>query len=157
VPDVILPVLDEVEAIPSLLAGSPAGFAPLVVDSGSLVLAMDTAPVTPALLERAITRRDAGDGAVLSLARDGGYWAIGIPHPDSDCLLGVPMHRARTGSAQLERLRACQLTVGLLPTLRDVDAFDDARIVAREVPDSRFERAVDAVARAGVLGDREAV
>jgi glycosyltransferase involved in cell wall biosynthesis len=36
VPDVILPVLDEVEAIPSVLAGLPAGFTPVVVDNGSV-------------------------------------------------------------------------------------------------------------------------
>jgi glycosyltransferase involved in cell wall biosynthesis len=33
--EVILPVLDEVEAIPGVLAAMPAGFAPLVVDNGS--------------------------------------------------------------------------------------------------------------------------
>lgn len=33
--DVILPVLDEAEAIPIVLAAFPAGFAPLVVDNGS--------------------------------------------------------------------------------------------------------------------------
>lgn len=34
-PDVILPVLNEVEALPGVLAGLPAGFRPLVVDNGS--------------------------------------------------------------------------------------------------------------------------
>jgi glycosyltransferase involved in cell wall biosynthesis len=33
--EVVLPVLDEAEAIPSVLAGMPAGFEPLVVDNGS--------------------------------------------------------------------------------------------------------------------------
>ncbi|MEO6859683.1 MAG: glycosyltransferase family 2 protein [Solirubrobacteraceae bacterium] len=33
--DVILPVLDEAEAIPMVLAAMPAGFAPLIVDNGS--------------------------------------------------------------------------------------------------------------------------
>jgi glycosyltransferase involved in cell wall biosynthesis len=33
--DVILPVLDEAEALPVVLAGLPAGFRPLVVDNGS--------------------------------------------------------------------------------------------------------------------------
>jgi glycosyltransferase involved in cell wall biosynthesis len=35
VPNVILPVLDEAEALPVVLAAFPAGFAPLVVDNGS--------------------------------------------------------------------------------------------------------------------------
>ena len=33
--DVILPVLDEAEALPVVLAAFPAGFDPLVVDNGS--------------------------------------------------------------------------------------------------------------------------
>lgn len=34
-PDVILPVLDEAEAIPNVLAAMPAGYHPIVVDNGS--------------------------------------------------------------------------------------------------------------------------
>ena len=34
-PDVILPVLDEADAIPKVLAAMPAGFHPIVVDNGS--------------------------------------------------------------------------------------------------------------------------
>ncbi len=33
--DVILPVLDEAQALPAVLSGFPAGYAPLVVDNGS--------------------------------------------------------------------------------------------------------------------------
>jgi glycosyltransferase involved in cell wall biosynthesis len=35
-PNVILPVLDEAEAIPTVLAGIPAGWTPIVVDNGSV-------------------------------------------------------------------------------------------------------------------------
>ncbi len=34
-PDVILPVLDEAQALPAVLAAMPAGYSPLVVDNGS--------------------------------------------------------------------------------------------------------------------------
>lgn len=126
------------------------------VGGPTLVLAMDTPQVTPALLESAVTRLRAGDAA-LGLARDGGYWAIGLAHPDPACLVGVPMHDERTGAAQLARLRSRGLTVSLLPTLRDVDTFDDAQLVAREIPGSRFAHAVDMVTRTPVLDDQEAV
>jgi hypothetical protein len=126
------------------------------VGGPTLVLAMDTPQVMPALLESAVTRLRAGDAA-LGLARDGGYWAIGLAHPDPACLVGVPMHDERTGAAQLARLRSRGLTVSLLPTLRDVDTFDDAQLVAREIPGSRFAHAVDMVTRAPVLDDQEAV
>jgi hypothetical protein len=67
------------------------------------------------------------------------------------------MHTARTGAAQLERLRAVDLEVSMLPMLRDVDTFEDALAVATEVPDSRFARAVDAVRCRRDLDDEEAV
>lgn len=35
VPDVVVPVLDEADALPTVLAGIPAGFEPIVVDNGS--------------------------------------------------------------------------------------------------------------------------
>jgi len=35
VPDVVIPVLDEVAALPALLAAIPAGYRPIVVDNGS--------------------------------------------------------------------------------------------------------------------------
>ena len=34
-PDVVLPVLDEREALPWVLGRMPAGYAPIVVDNGS--------------------------------------------------------------------------------------------------------------------------
>ena len=42
-PDVILPVLDEAEAIPEVLAGLPDGFDPIVVDNGSSDRSADVA------------------------------------------------------------------------------------------------------------------
>jgi glycosyltransferase A (GT-A) superfamily protein (DUF2064 family) len=54
---------------------------------------------------------------------------------------GVPMSVDHTGVAQLERLRELGMSVGLLPELRDVDYFDDARHVATENPEGRFARA----------------
>jgi hypothetical protein len=123
----------------------------------ALVLAMDTPQVTPALLGSAVARLEAGAGAVLGLALDGGFWAIGLGHPDPADLVGVPMHDERTGAAQLARLRSRGLAVSLLPTLRDVDTFDDAQLVARQIPGSRFAREVDAVLRSRLLDDEEAV
>jgi hypothetical protein len=67
------------------------------------------------------------------------------------------MHTDGTGGAQLARLRARLPTVSLLPTLRDVDTFDDALAVAAEIPLSRFARVVDTVQRAHELDDEEAV
>jgi glycosyltransferase A (GT-A) superfamily protein (DUF2064 family) len=127
------------------------------VGGPALVIAMDTPQVTPMLLEPAIASLRAGGDAVLGPALDGGFWAIGLRRPDPGCILGVPMHTDGTGGAQLARLRARLPTVSLLPTLRDVDTFDDALAVAAEIPLSRFARVVDTVQRAHELDDEEAV
>jgi rSAM/selenodomain-associated transferase 1 len=123
----------------------------------ALVVAMDTPQVTVALLEAAITRLRAGADAVLGLALDGGYWAIGLQRAAPELFLGVPMHTPRTGAAQLDRLGAHHLRVSMLPSLRDVDTFDDALAVAAQVPNSRFAREVASVVRRHELDDEEAV
>jgi glycosyltransferase involved in cell wall biosynthesis len=60
VPDVILPVLNEVEALPRVLAGLPAGFAPLVVDNGS---DDGSGELAAELGARVVTERRRGFGA----------------------------------------------------------------------------------------------
>ncbi|OLT49124.1 DUF2064 domain-containing protein [Cellulosimicrobium sp. CUA-896] len=102
----------------------------------ALLVGMDTPQLAP---ELAAVDLD-GHDAVLGLAEDGGFWAVGLREPDADLFLGVPMSEPTTGAAQLERLRAQGLDVGLLPTLRDVDEPADAEAVARAVPGSRFAR-----------------
>jgi len=68
--DVILPVLDEAEAIPIVLAAFPSGFAPLVVDNGSTD---GSADVARSLGARVVSEPRRGFGAAcfagLSAAR----------------------------------------------------------------------------------------
>lgn len=114
-----------------------------------LQIGMDTPQVTPALLEEGLEALEApGTGAVLGLAEDGGWWAVGLRRPDRRCFLGVPMSTASTGRAQLHRLVDLGLDVAGLPSLRDVDRFDDAVAVSAALPGSRFAVAVDAAAAA---------
>lgn len=114
-----------------------------------LQIGMDTPQVTPALLEEGLAALEApGTGAVLGLAEDGGWWAVGLRRPDRRCFLGVPMSTAATGRAQLHRLVDLGLDVAGLPSLRDVDRFDDAVAVSTALPGSRFAAAVDAAAAA---------
>jgi hypothetical protein len=112
----------------------------------SLLIGMDTPQVTPALLGDAADRlgRPHVD-AVLGLAADGGWWAIGLRRADPDVFLGVPMSTERTGERQLARLRSRQLRIDLLPQLVDVDHFDDAVAVAAAMPPSAFADRVAAV------------
>lgn len=121
-------------------------------DAGTpaLLIGMDTPQVSAELLEDAIARlRAPGVDAVLGFAEDGGWWAAGLSVPDPGAFTGVPMSTAFTGRAQLHRMRSLGLRVDALPTLRDVDTYDDAVAVAGLAPGSRFAHAVAAASAGG--------
>ncbi|GAA0570889.1 TIGR04282 family arsenosugar biosynthesis glycosyltransferase [Actinomadura livida] len=117
-----------------------------------VLIGMDTPQAGPGLLARAgavLRTRD----AVFGPAADGGFWLLGLAHPDARLLRGVPMSRPDTGRIQLARLRAAGLDVALLPELTDVDTAGDAAEVAGLAPHGRFAAAV----RAAGAAVREAV
>ena len=106
-----------------------------------LLVGMDTPQLTPALLTAAVDQLlSAGTDAVLGLAADGGWWALGLRRPDASVLLGVPMSTATTGAAQQARLADVGLCVAPLPVLVDVDDAEDARTVAAQCSATRFAR-----------------
>ncbi len=108
-----------------------------------LLVGMDTPQVTPSLLAAAVEcLLTDGTDAVLGLAHDGGWWALGLRRPDASLLLGVPMSTDRTGAVQHARLLSAGLRVHRLPALTDVDTADDARTVAEQCPSSRFAAAL---------------
>jgi hypothetical protein len=107
--------------------------------TGGVLIGMDTPQVTPARLTGALRALGApGVGAVLGPSVDGGWWALGLRAPDPGVFLGVAMSTPHTGDAQRARLHELRLCTAALPTLRDVDDFDDALAVARTAPGSRF-------------------
>ncbi len=106
----------------------------------ALLVGMDTPQLTAGHLRDGLDALAAPDcDAVLGLAPDGGYWAIGLRRPDRALFTGVPMSSHETGAAQRERLAGHGLRVTMLAELRDVDTIDDARVVADLAhPTSRF-------------------
>jgi len=133
------------EVIPQVQGGLDVRLAAAWMAAGGpgIQIGMDTPQVSAALLDGAISRLDdAGCDALLGLASDGGWWAIGLRVPDDRAFIGVPMSTADTGACQHERLRALGLRVGHLPELRDIDTFDDAVAVADLIPTSRTAAAV---------------
>ncbi|MQA32219.1 TIGR04282 family arsenosugar biosynthesis glycosyltransferase [Modestobacter roseus] len=116
----------------------------------TLLIGMDTPQVTPELLAASLDRLvDAGPGtAVLGVAPDGGWWALGLHSPDgAQVLPDVPMSRDDTAVLTRAALEGAGLTVLDLPQLTDVDHFPDAVAVAALCPpDSRTRRTVDEVA-----------
>lgn len=139
-------LLHGIEVIPQRCGGLDGRLAGAFEDLGgpTLIVGMDTPQLTPELLERGLTLLEHHD-AVLGPAADGGYWAIGLRHPEPLALLGVPMSSPRTFAAQQARLRALGLRTAGLPALRDVDTFADALAVAEGVPESAFARRLTAL------------
>lgn len=107
----------------------------------TLLVGMDTPQLTPQLLAQAVAALGEHP-AVLGLAEDGGWWALGLQRPDGSLLRDVPTSRDDTGGLQRAALRAAGLDPHLLPALRDVDTADDARAVAALAPGGRFAAAV---------------
>lgn len=113
------------------------------VQGAGLQIGMDTPQVSAALLDSAmgvLCRADVD--AVLGLAEDGGWWAIGLRPPDPTVFLDIPTSRSDTGPRQLRRLAAAGRRTALLPALRDIDTHADAVAVARLAPATRFARAL---------------
>jgi rSAM/selenodomain-associated transferase 1 len=109
----------------------------------SLLIGMDTPQVTAAQLSAAGRLLEADD-AVLGLAEDGGWWALGLREPSAAAVLAdVPTSTSDTGARTLAALRRYGLLVSMLPVLRDVDTADDAHAVAALCPPgSRFASVV---------------
>jgi uncharacterized protein len=110
-----------------------------------LQIGMDTPQVTAELLADC-GRRLAQAPAVLGLASDGGWWALGVRTPAlAEHLRGVPMSHPDTGVLTLKALRRNGVGVSLLEELADVDVVDDVAAVRERCrPDSRFAQATRA-------------
>lgn len=109
----------------------------------ALQIGMDTPQVNATLLDSAMfTLEKSPRGAVLGLAEDGGWWAIGLVRCHRQVFHGVPMSTPSTGAAQLASLVRLGRDPVLLPTLRDVDTWADALAVADRHPAGRFAERV---------------
>ena len=118
-------------------------------DLPTLLVGMDTPQTTPELLAGSLDRLvAAGPGtAVLGVAPDGGWWALGLHSPaGAQVLPDVPMSREDTAVNTRAALEATGLTVLDLPRLTDIDHFPDAVAVAALCPPgSRTRTVVDGI------------
>lgn len=144
--DEIRVVLAELQVVPQVgdSFGERLARAHLDADAGHGVVqvGMDSPQVRADDLREAAARL--GDHAsVLGPAEDGGWWLLAVRRgSDAAVLTTVTMSTPSTGEHTREVLPQ---PTALLRTLRDVDTWEDARAVAREVPSSRFADSVSAV------------
>jgi hypothetical protein len=106
-----------------------------------LQIGMDTPQVTADLLADCTTTLCRVD-AVLGMACDGGWWALGVTDPAmAECLREVPMSQPDTGAVTLRALGDTGVDVRLVSELADVDTIDDIAVVSRAcLPGSRFRQ-----------------
>lgn len=135
------------DAVALLRAAAPLPAGARLPAMRTLQIGMDTPQVDAALLTAADTTLTApGVDAVLGLAADGGWWALGLRRPaDAVLIADIPTSRDDTGERTLDALRADGLRVALLPDLTDVDTVDDIEAVAAASPGTRFAAAVRAL------------
>jgi hypothetical protein len=107
-----------------------------------LQIGMDTPQVTAELLAECAARL-LKSTAALGLARDGGWWALGVHTPAAaDCLRAVPMSQPDTGALTLKALRDKGIDVAQLQQLADFDVIHDVAAVREAcAAGSRFARA----------------
>ncbi|MCX2933196.1 DUF2064 domain-containing protein [Mycobacterium sp. CVI_P3] len=90
-----------------------------------LQIGMDTPQVSAELLADCARRLLAGP-ALLGMARDGGWWVLGVEEAaTAECLRDVPMSQADTGAVTLAALEHTGICVNLAEELHDVDTVDD--------------------------------
>ena len=138
--DSIRSALDGVRLLPQrgegLAARLVAAHADAAGDLGAILqVGMDTPQVRPGVLADGLARVTSADGpdAVLGLAEDGGWWALGLRRAGAArLLLPVAMSTSHTGRDTLAALRRDRHRVEFLPTLRDVDTAEDVHRVAEE-------------------------
>jgi rSAM/selenodomain-associated transferase 1 len=113
-----------------------------------LQIGMDTPQVSPDLLtEAAVILTAETVDAVIGPAADGGWWALGLSDPRiASVLADVAMSEADTGAETVAALQRVGVAVTELPVLTDVDAPEDAWLVAESLDaDSHFRWATERI------------
>ncbi|TVY02621.1 DUF2064 domain-containing protein [Mycolicibacterium porcinum] len=140
--------LDDFIVVPQRGAGFARRLANAHTDAAAvtglpvLQIGMDTPQVTAGLLDEC-GQALADSDAVLGMARDGGWWLLGVrDRRTAGCLADVQMSTSYTGAETLAALRGTGATVALVRELADFDTVDDIAEVRRAcAPGSRFVRA----------------
>ena len=109
------------------------GFADL---GPGLVIGMDT-PSSGKHLAAALEALRGGNDAI-GMTYDGGYWGIALASADPAVFHNVPMNTDHTGQAQLDELRRLGRQVTLLPTVHDLDHFEDIAPIVADLPGSHL-------------------
>jgi glycosyltransferase A (GT-A) superfamily protein (DUF2064 family) len=134
------PAIEVVPQVQGGLADRLSG-AFAAIEGRGVLIGMDTPQISSELVERALACLDRPDDAVVGPGEDGGFWLVGFTRSAPGAFGGVPMSSPTTRAALCRRLGELGLRVTTLPSLRDVDDYEDAVAVARAAPTTRFATA----------------
>lgn len=122
----------------------------------TVVVGMDTPQLTASHLRAPLEQWPPGVDAWFGPATDGGFWLLGLRHPDGNLVRGIPMSQLDTGARQRERLVAAGLTTRNLDTLTDIDTARSLDAVRPELRDGHLTRLLATLRPEGPAVDRVA-
>lgn len=102
-------------------------------DAPVIAIGADCPGVDASVIRAAVhhlTRHDVAIGP----SHDGGYYLLGLNAPQPDLFEAIPWSTADVFRITAERCRARDLSVGVLPTLRDLDTLTDLEALGRNCP-----------------------
>lgn len=89
-----------------------------------LIIGTDCPGINKGILEESFCQLDQQDIS-LGPALDGGYYLIGMKKAHASLFQSIPWSTNKVFERTLEKLHGMNLTFSVLPTLRDIDDWDD--------------------------------
>jgi rSAM/selenodomain-associated transferase 1 len=98
----------------------------------AVLIGTDVPSLSSRLVAQALASLSTHD-VVLGPALDGGYYLIGLTHPQPDLFAGLPWSSDRVCALTQEKARALQLSLELLPPQRDLDTVEDVLAIVQDL------------------------
>jgi rSAM/selenodomain-associated transferase 1 len=102
-----------------------------------IMLASDTPHMPQDYIRRAFTRLDDTD-VILGPCDDGGYYLIGLRFPAPEAFAGIPWSTSQVLDMTIQRAREAGMTCELLPPCYDIDTWDDAQRLMKDLKANAF-------------------
>jgi rSAM/selenodomain-associated transferase 1 len=110
----------------------------------AVIVGTDVPSIPPEILCSAFHRLSEDD-LVLGPAEDGGYYLIGLKRPAPGLFTGIEWSGGNVLDSTLDAAKRLGLKAALLPTLKDIDTFEDLREASLGPLPPRTEKVVSAL------------
>jgi hypothetical protein len=117
-----------------------------------VILASDTPHLPGDIIRLAFTRLD-GTDVILGPCDDGGYYFIGLRFPAPGLFEGIPWSTSRVLDLTIGRAREAGMTYELLPPCYDIDTWEDAKRLMKDLKVNAFGNSNGCLRTKKVLAD----